>query len=403
MRKIRRLIFFILIMQFPVAVSAQIKMAKEEEPPEVEKPNWWKYKDIMYASYDSSHVFLQSYPTLDAHDKYIGQELFLPSNAFVRDCGCLLSQDHTPLEKSYTKEHYQNKYFTVIDVLSLGEIKDEINGYLNCRSWGGRVEIGYFSSRTKRVQIGEFSFKIEEEIAPYYELKEKESGDIVYTPFTDDFILVGGFLKAQERFIGQYIFDLSQDPWSWMESFDEFNSLIKKRWLCEDVLLYVPEDGKDWEKAYIYLSLKDPEDGSEMKLDIHRVDDVDKNYGRWGNFRTKAFMETQYAELAERIKLRGTEKKLKEERIEENKRVLAQNRAERKRLLTQKYDANTAENIINNNFVIGMSKSACYEIRKYPKIIDRTSTTETWKIEDIFGYTTYLYFNGNKIVRILNP
>jgi len=77
--------------------------------------------------------------------------------------------------------------------------------------------------------------------------------------------------------------------------------------------------------------------------------------------------------------------------------------AKRKQQLTTKYGATNANKIIAGKYEIGMSKAVCKEIAGYMSIIDKTATTETWKINSFWtGSVIYLYFNDNKLIRIVN-
>jgi hypothetical protein len=80
----------------------------------------------------------------------------------------------------------------------------------------------------------------------------------------------------------------------------------------------------------------------------------------------------------------------------------AQEKAKRKRQLTAKYGAATADKIIAGKYEIGMSKAVCKEMAGYAAVVDKTATAEVWKISNIMGYgATYLYFSSDKLTRIV--
>ena len=97
-----------------------------------------------------------------------------------------------------------------------------------------------------------------------------------------------------------------------------------------------------------------------------------------------------------------------EERKRENedaayKQRLAQEKAKRKQDLIGKYGTTMAEKIIAGKYEIGMNKAVCKEIVGYANVVDKTATTETWKVTNFWtNGITYLYFNGDKFARIVN-
>ena len=141
----KKIIFLCASILFSIILSAQIKIAEDKTEPE--KPDWWDWKDSIFAPYDSSYVYIKnSYPTLDAYRKYIGQQLFLPyteKNKHYSNNFTVFSNKSVIVKgySGYTKESYLykledlmqsdgyvlkpicNKYYDIIDVL---DIKSEI-------------------------------------------------------------------------------------------------------------------------------------------------------------------------------------------------------------------------------------------------------------------------------------
>ena len=94
-------------------------------------------------------------------------------------------------------------------------------------------------------------------------------------------------------------------------------------------------------------------------------------------------------------------------REEENRRQSAQQRtqaqARRRQQLTAQYGAALAEKIMVGNLEIGMNKAVCREIVGTAPVVNRTATTETWRIPNFLGgRPTFLYFSGDILVRVSN-
>lgn len=393
-----KIFFYFITMLFPCVLSAQIKIT--EEIPTIEDPAWWEFKDIVYAPYDSSYLYVKNYPILDAYKKYIGQQLYLPS-LYQKGCGtrgnALLlfcndnSTNHTwhPIStrgyKNNENEEKEviNKYYKIIDVLSLvdAEFKEHTK-QVNCNSWMKKhVELcnGY-----------SFSIKYENKnIVPYFVLIETQSKDTVYTLYPESFILVGGFVKIQQKLKGHYIFQLLESP-----SHDNINkNIIKEKWLCNDVSLKIPTNGTYDNDLTIYLEMNDVDDDSiKKKLDYNKIDEIDF-FGNYGEYWSEIQLET----TLEKIK---KEENLREKEDAEYKRRLAQKKVAYKQELISRFGIVTAEKIIAGKYEIGMSKQACKEIAGFATVIDASATTETWRIVNIFENSIYLYFTNDKLVRI---
>lgn len=391
-----KVIFLFIIIQFPFVLSAQVKIAQEK--PKIEEPWWLEYKDMIYAPYDSSYLHIKCYPILDAYKKYIGQQLYLPS-LYVEGCGgrgnalLLFCEDYAtnhvwhPIStrgfynNENDKKEVVNKYYTIIDILSLLDAQSKIHFQMECNTW----------KKNSVWLTKDISFRIEDKdknIVPFLVLKETQSEDTVYTLVPESFILVGGFVKIQQKFIGRNIFEISERP-----SHDNINkNIIKEKWICKDVSLKVPPDGTFNNDLTVYLNLSNVNDSSnEKELEYNDVDVAD-NYG---SFWSEIHLDTTLAKIKKDVKLR-------EKEDVEFKRRLAQKKAAYKQELTTRFGATIAEKIILGKYEIGMSKSACKEIFGYATVIDKTATTETWRIVNIFGNSIYLYFNNDKLIRIVN-
>lgn len=379
LNQIMRINLLFMIILSPIILSAQIKIS--EDKPVMEKPWWDKFKDIVYAPYDSSYVFIKDYPVLDAYNKYIGQNLYLPS-VYISRCGTrgnsdrlLFSTDKNYMDASAVKEHYLNKYFTIIDVLSL---KDSELDW-NCLPWGN-----------ERVELGDRTYSTTEDITPYFVLKENESGDIVYSVYPKSFVLVGGFVKIQQKFIGRNIFELSETP----SRYNINKNIIKEKWLCNDVSLKVPPNGTYANDVNVNLTLVSVDDSTiEKTIEYDKVDFI--SWRGPCEYWSEILLDKTLKKIKDEENLRAKEDAIYKQR-------LVQEKAKYKQELTNKFGAATAEKIIAGKYEIGMSKSACKEIAGYATVIDKTATTETWRVVNIFEYSTFLYFTDDKLVRIVN-
>ncbi|MDR1896562.1 MAG: cell envelope integrity protein TolA [Prevotellaceae bacterium] len=383
-----RMNFLLVCLLLPISLSAQVKLA-ESKVAKPELPEWWEVKDIIFAPYDSSYYQIkQTYPSLEAHKKYIGQQLYCPLydindiNTFNYS-NKIVGNSNTHLGN----KHVGNKYYTIIDVLSInGQQADNIYGEI---------------SRSDRYQSGNYQaihgghvYYVDKDSVPCYVLKETESGDIFYTGFPENFLLVGGFVKIQQEFIGQ--------------NFIEYTNAagVYKKWKCTDVVLTTDAmvDREYYGLGFPFRIILVFQNADDPEKIIERDHRRQNNIGRW-------VTEIAHNEMQEKIlageAARERAKKEKEQQeakeIAAHRQQLAQKEAQRKQELTAKYGAATATKILAGKYEIGMSKAVCKEIAGYAAVIDKTATTETWKISNIWvEYATYLYFNGDKLARIVN-
>ena len=410
MKKIK---FLLIVLLLPLSLSAQIKLA--EDKPKEKEPEWLKYKDIIYAPYDSSYLTIKLFPVLDAYEKYIGQQLYLP----VEERSMILFSDKLSRSGANGRDGYvwqpskkcicdnitssydiicsdpqsvRNKYYSIIGVLSTKSeqyIKHHSKSTVCSHRFGQTGKINDYDVIMKKANY------------PYFILQEKESGDTVYTVKWQDFLLVGGFTKIQQEFVGLNIFKVKDVPSSDFIFYKQnYDNLIVGRWKCVDVVLL--------RSRIVGLVLQNTDNAAE-KTEI-RYDGVKRNEF-WGEGRERWVIESVYNETWDKVlaenAVKEKMKKEKELQLEKENQQYRQQRLQqevkRKKELTAKYGAVNADKIIAGKFEIGMSKAVCKEIAGYANVADKTATTETWKVSDIFfGGTTYLFFEGDKLVRIVN-
>lgn len=423
--------FLLVALLLPISILAQIKLA-EEKPPQEEKPYWWNEREAIDAPYDSLYYKIEVYPIWDAYKKYIGQRLYLPSNERLSDSynlnytdspRILFSNkiDTTEIIRGYYEPNdtlpiylykYRdaknninivgNKYYEIIDVLSIKKSVEFEKHSIYAYSKNHLDNTMYQTpSNSGNEDFKMFSPGVEEGGAPYFVLREVESGDTVYTGFPREFILVGGFVKLQQEFIGLNIFEVKDKP---SENFilheQSYENLIKNKLKCIDVVL-----NKKGSVDLVLKNIDDATEATEIALsDLIKSIDV---YWSWKWVTEKIYNEAWDILLAENAVKEKEKREVELQREKENQQYRqqrAQQEAKRKQELTTKYGAIIADKIIAGKFEIGMSKSVCAEIAGYATIADKTATTETWKISDIFfGGVTYLFFVNDKLVRIVNP
>jgi len=444
--RMNRIIFLLAILFLPLSLLGQIKMA-EDKPPQPKEPEWLKYKDILLTPYDSSYYVIDTYPCIDAYKKYIGQQLYLPPNfdpyspflysdkmvtvkgknrytsetieknsyVYLPDTERWLSRgDYSRDDDFGHAKTLGNKYFKIIDVLSRSS---EI-----CIKHGPNIVSALSADRwhIPKDPNGR-SLKISYDSYPYFVLEEIQSGEKVYTAQPIKFIIVGGFEKKQQEYIGQNIVQVKEtmnDLWVSSPNFEErhkyrSSNFIAEKWKCTEVVLSGQQRDKyksdykgsnETQEYYINLVLQSAEDSTkETIIDYRRL--LRNNYREW-----EWTTEKMYVERWDKIYARfeAEEKKRNEVALERAKRDVAfkkqleEEEAKRKQKLTDKYGASMAEKIIAGKLEIGMSKAVCAEIAIYASIIDQTATTETWKVTLWTSSESYLYFSGDKLVRIVN-
>ena len=386
--KLYSLVIVLAMLLLPLCLTAQITFA--EKPPVDNTPEWWHLKDEMLMPYDSTSLKIELYPTLEAYKKYIGQTLFYMEKPMV----LFLSKNATQFVAP------QNKYFDIIDVISLADVEYE-----------KRFDAVWKMARNRSAFYDKFNIKIpvkyydkeygkyggygvaESKDFPVFVLRETETGDTFYSTcfahtggYYDDkklsspLILVGGFVKLKEEFVGQTILKMKSDKYK------SLSERIEQKWTCVDVS--IKEFG-----AY-----NDP----QVALVLQSENDSEKEYLAYTEFLKRR--NGTYIIREQYLKMEQEEQK----KIQANREVsqqYEQEQAQYKQTLINKYGAATAAKILKGDLEIGMSKDVCKEITKARRytVADKTATTETWVFRDMWGGISFaLYFQGDKLVRIVD-
>ena len=375
----KKLSFLLVTFLLPLSLLAQITIVEEKAVEK--KPDWDYLKDAILAPYDSSYLHIQLYPLLDAYKKYVGQQLFFIDN----------------VKRGFSLLY--DKYFEIIDVISFKEAMDKSifdtdNNYAKSHTFFYDKENGYQTGR----------FDIKEDNIPCFVLKDIQTNETrhyllsggsdelyrqsAYTNrygTTDAFcILVGGYVKLKEETVGQhFVYVRHFYKHHKGEGRFSFEREIISEWKCIDVSICK---------------------NNFFNFDESKSKEEFVNYSE----RDIAFVlqNTKDTSIVRNLSIYDCCKSMKNCLIGIIlKRTYQQDQQEKdkhKQQLTTKYGETVANQIIAGKYVIGMSKAACKEIGS-GAVIDKTATTETWKISGFFtgGTTTYLYFTGDKLARIV--
>lgn len=148
-------------------------------------------------------------------------------------------------------------------------------------------------------------------------------------------------------------------------------------WICRDVALI--ENGSLNSLYYVLSS----ETGNTIKVPI-------------GELAQNGFVckQSYEAEMSER-KLKDEEREAVRQKEELRRKEAAK---ERMKNLTTRFGQKNAALIAEGKVAVGMTKEMCSEAWGKPSSITAGSGQEIW----IYGYTSSLYFFGNKLVQIMN-
>ena len=444
-----RVALVLAMLLLPMCLVAQITFA--EKQPVDNTPEWWHLKDKILMPYDSTYLKIQLYPTLEAYKKYIGQILFYmagpymagPQVLFLSKNAIILEGERNKIEKPVKRDkiekpvtyYYnqffapQNKYFDIIDVISLADIeyKKRFDSTVKAidrgqseflDKFGIWMPIGYYDDESAK--YGKYC-ATESKNFPVFVLRETETGDTLYSTcfmytagysggyyydklLSSPLILVGGFVKLKEEFVGQTILKMNSAKYSTRS----FSEKILQKWTCVDV------------------SIADGNRGQYIALVLQSENDNKKEYLAYTEFlKDHSLYDYKYITGEQYLKMeqeaqkanKESEQKLAEEGQEREKKI-----NERKNKLTAEFGAGIAEKIIAGKFVVGMSKKACKETMQsltdqivligipnayMSRVVRSTATTEVWETytQGLFGGQAdgpfeYLHFNGDKLVKI---
>jgi hypothetical protein len=431
MKKIK--ILLLLGFLFPISLCAQIKTytepVKEEPKPE---PVWWeKYREQMLLPYDSTYLVVKTYPVMDAYQKYVGQRLYFP------------------LQPEYSKET-GDKYFDIIEVKYENyNVSDTIKNFdtLEDAVTKKMKETGNYSTKKLLIMAGNkrmyeeyykyYHHYIEpEKYSPFFYLRDYGGGSghnykneskpfesdkvpvfIVKDIQTNetkqinfdkiaDYILVGGFIKLQQDYIGK-IFITGNHILEryYIEDYPDHVKVFK--WKGTDIelkpkfrTLTNPYNEEIKEIVYYYPEF-------EYILTLMNIDNPEETVkGDIASVNSKYYAENEYnKELA---KINQTIKESKEWHAAQTE-LSAQDEAKARKTYTAKYGATAAKNIIKGEFVIGMSTAACKEVFEYHQNYSYEVTArsgnakiginERWRVYKP-STTQYLKFSGGKLIAI---
>jgi cyclophilin family peptidyl-prolyl cis-trans isomerase len=107
--------------------------------------------------------------------------------------------------------------------------------------------------------------------------------------------------------------------------------------------------------------------------------------------------------LAENQRIEQERPRIEQARLEKERKE----EQEKRQKLTSKYGKTTADKIIAGKLEIGMTKAVCKELATnngyLVSIVEQTANTEKWKFKHlIWDSGKYLYFNGDKLAKIVN-
>jgi DNA-binding protein H-NS len=382
----KKFVLALVIICSVISLSAQIRTGeerdklKEESKPKL--PDWWNDKDIIFAPYDSSYFYIKQYPILDAYKKYIGQQLYLLNPEYD---GCKNKVYSNKLNHDATYELPDsviiNKYYKVIDVLS--RCSEE---YYKHHLYSQKLKESAENQRKEFCHsLKDPKYSCHYEDIPYFVLQETQSGDTVYAEIAysiyiyPDFILVGCFVKVQQEFLGQNIFNV------------RYNGELIDRWKVVDVVLRMGV----YHRYEIRVIIQNVEDASKEKEYDYKLFNKN-NLGYYTETVYNKMRERQTAEKLQKQKEYAKQQQQRAQQEAKQRQQQAQQEAKRKQELINKYGAAIADKILAGKYEIGMSKAACKEIAGSNVIVvDKTATTETWRV-----WGTRLYFSGNNLARI---
>ena len=344
---------------------------------------WTYLEETFYYPYDSTESTIETYPILSPYQKYIGQQIIL------------VNSDFGNREKIGT-------YFAIIGV--------EPSKYGN-----SNIRYSYRGLDNKYEE-----YKIPNNEYPIFILENSETKDTLLVDllskgndpfhhyFITNYLLVGGYIKLKEKYLNRDVVYYTAGDFNYSSL--HYQSSIQSTWKCIDVSIstgrYYCEycDDKNMDSSnrnFLALQIQDinnPQIIRNLKISClnpsYKLELSDKIFNpitRGSNHRGFTFKEVFENEMESRRNAALAKEKKSTQEL-----------AKRKQILAAKYGAANAEKIIVGKYEIGMSKAVCKEIAGYATVIDKTATAETWQITYLLGYsTTYLYFAGDKLIRII--
>lgn len=455
----RKIVIISLLLLFSIHLTAQITFV-EKTPPTNPKPGWDYLKDIFMMPYDSTNFEIYKFPISSAYKKYIGQKVFLlnlkeaslDDKIFFKDGKEIFPRyDYNGINKEKVINTLSHKYYTITDMVGYNrgtytysypcENKplEECDEYVH----EGLSYFVFTNPELKDTIIRKYNRELGNRFYEYDTIDI--SIDTIKYGWSDNYILVGGYIKLKEK-IGQNIVFFkyagesnSQTP---LLGTNE-NAWKYSTWKIKDVSIAGDNFIKpsDYYNSELYnFSNEGYRNGENVCFILEQIQDdkiVNKNFcvkyltkkfqyissgiedkvydiksgvvleKDWNNY--ISYINQKRIEYNHKIALAEAKTKVQQEqtRIEQEKNLqqiaqkASEERALRQQKLENKYGIEIANKIMTGKFEIGMSKVICREIEENVRVVDQTATTETWKIGDFFSGESFLYFSGDKLIRII--
>lgn len=362
--------------------------------------NWDYLKETFYYPYDSTELMVNEYPRLDAYKKYIGQQIVVVNNDYFFKRAEYSAMSNKSNFNSQIVEG--GTYFTIVGVKSISDPRYSIIS-------DGQIRKTY---QFKRIdgRTEEYEYPYNE--YPVFLVKNAVTKDTLFVNLlngtTINYLLVGGYLKLKGNLLNRDIIFYETSDYS----SGYYQTSIRSTWKCIDVTIssgqyyceYCDDVGMRYSNENILVlqiqNIKNPQIIRNLKFEcLKKAEDLELSdkifnsvlrYPESHGFTFKDIFENE-------IRARRNE-------VLAGKKQSDNEYAMRKQQFIKKYGAVNATNILAGKYEIGLSKAVCKEIAGYFTIINKTSTSEIWKVGSAFwGVTTYLFFEGDKLTRIVRP
>ena len=380
-------IFILACLLLPIRLSAQITFAEKRELPQ-QKYGWDYLRDDMMSPYDSSTIYFDKYPLLQAYKKYIGQQIFFKkgTKVYPRSSG----YGSTEISKVDEAVDLGHKYFEIIDVISIAKSQLKY-GYA----------MTYYYKRENDSEEKLINYTVENDSVPCFIIKDIQTYDtlefVPFGRFKEDYILVGGFVDLKNRMVGQKLVYFS--GFSDKEILHEWKCIDVS--IADDGFIYAGytelkiNDKKEY-KEHVAIVLQKTKDTSVVGNIFYSAPESNSGAGNIVYFaRTlKGLSNLHYGMTLE--KTYQTYQKIRNQEKAQNQQA----RAKYQQQLISKYGATAAKQIMDGKLEIGQNKAICREIANEVTVTEKTATTEKWKVSTFWGEYN-LYFSGDKLVRIV--
>lgn len=406
----KEVVFFVLIAFVSLIThkaNAQVTFSSSDN---IELTHGWDYlKETFSYPCDSSELVIKPYPILEPYKKYIGQQIVIVNNYinFYKRTEYIGVHDKTYYNFNQVKPN-NGSYFTIVGVQPLGDPKYSIMSENTSRT----------NYRYKRPDNEYAGYNIPYNEYPVFLVENTETKDTLLVDLLGKdpldkysnaaYLLVGGYIRLKENFLNKEVIYYETSDFSQ----GYYQSSIQSIWKCIDVLISTgkhyceqcnDEKIKSENSNYLALQIQNTENPKIVRnLKINCLISAEKLKLSDKIFNWASCTEGSYGFTFKDIFESEMKSRTNAALVEEKKSN--QEFTKRKQSLAAKYGATTADKIIAGKFEIGMSKAVCKEIIGYvPAVIEKTETTETWKINYFIGNnSTFLLFYGDKLSKIIN-